>query len=598
MDRPERPRQSEVARIAEAARAHPAWVAFAAALIPRLIFLFELRASSPTFDAPEGGDSILYDRIATGASIPLRAYFHSPLYITFLKTFYRILGRDLFALRLAQNVIGALGCALVAHVTLKLFRSRRAALGAGLLAAVSGPVLFYEGQLGVDALMPFLVMACMALALNAWRRRDVASYAFLGAAIGITALGRAVVLAWIPVLLAWELTSRPARWKHAAALVAGAALMILPATIHNLKAEGDFVAITANGGLNFYVGNNEGANGAYVPPQGLAFRPGDVEGDYEGRRAAEDAEGRELTSSGVSAWWSRRAWTFISAEPGQAIWLMFEKMQLLVSDVEYPQLHDYRVYAEVAPILRRLPTAAYVVIPGLAGLLSIYVARERRPFARRLAVLTLVFAASFLPFFVVGRYRAPWLLLLAPFAASWGLRVVGLYREGAWRSMLAPAMLALAVGWLSTLQVEVPGTGFQYMNFARASLTNGDPRRAAHWCERALHEDPSSVDAVALLGRLRRQEGRYDDAEEVLASSVARDPKNPAAWLELGRVRVETGHLDTGIEAFLASVDADPRSLEAWTALAEALRKAGRDEEAAAAERSLERLRASVKSTP
>src|ERR1700723_3404745 len=103
MDRPARPRKSEAARVVEAACAHPGWVAFVAALIPRLIFLFELRARSPTFYAVEGGDSILYDRIASGAPLPHRAFFHSPLYIAFLKAFYGIFHRDLFAVRLVQH---------------------------------------------------------------------------------------------------------------------------------------------------------------------------------------------------------------------------------------------------------------------------------------------------------------------------------------------------------------------------------------------------------------------------------------------------------------------------------------------------------------
>jgi hypothetical protein len=76
------------------------------------------------------------------------------------------------AVRLTQHVAGAFACALVAHVTLIVFQSRRAALGAGLASAVLGPVLFYEGQLGVDALMPCLVMGCVALALDAWRRKS------------------------------------------------------------------------------------------------------------------------------------------------------------------------------------------------------------------------------------------------------------------------------------------------------------------------------------------------------------------------------------------------------------------------------------------
>src|SRR5580658_8979704 len=104
-----------VARVASAACAHPFLLTFAAALLPRLIFVFELRARSPTFDAPEGGDSILYDRLASGLAAPERAYFHSPLYILFLKAFYWTAGRNLFALRLAQHVLGALACGLVVH---------------------------------------------------------------------------------------------------------------------------------------------------------------------------------------------------------------------------------------------------------------------------------------------------------------------------------------------------------------------------------------------------------------------------------------------------------------------------------------------------
>ncbi len=587
--------KSGAARIVAGACAHPAWVAFVTALVPRLVFLYELRARSPTFEAPEGGDSILYDRLASGVPEPVRAYFHSPLYIEFLKILYRIYGRNLFAVRLTQHVIGAIGCALVAHVTLKVLRSRPAALGAGLLAAVLGPVIFYEGQLGVDGLMPFLVMGCVALAMDGWRRKKTLTFAMLGAVIGLTALGRPVVLAWIPFLLLWEVLPRPRRWMHCVALLAGTFVMIMPVTISNWRAEKTFILITANGGLNLFIGNNEAANGAYVLPQGVAFRPGDVADDFEGRRAAEDAEGKKLNSAGVSAWWSKRAWAFIRKEPGQEVWLALLKAQLLTSDTEYTQLHDYAVYREVAPVLGVLPTAGYVVVPGLAGLIGFFLKRERRPVAKRLAILWLVFAGSFIPFFVVGRYRVPLLLLILPFAVMWVKEVTAFYRQGAWRSLLLPGTLAAAVAVVATLPMNVPSTGFQYMNFARAALDKGDRRDAAHWCERALHDDPNNVEAVALLGRLRRQEGRYDDAEQVLEASVKQNPQNAAAWLELGRLRMETGHPDSAIEALRASIDADPRSLETWSALAAALHAAGQEEDAQAAERSYKRLSTAIK---
>ncbi len=39
---------------------------FLLALIPRALVLCDLRSDLPTFSAPEGGDSIFYDRVASG----------------------------------------------------------------------------------------------------------------------------------------------------------------------------------------------------------------------------------------------------------------------------------------------------------------------------------------------------------------------------------------------------------------------------------------------------------------------------------------------------------------------------------------------------
>src|SRR5262249_17405128 len=161
----------------------------------------------------------------------------------------------------------------------------------------------------------------------------------------------AVVLAWMPLLLVWAIAPRRPRWRSGGALLLGAALVVAPVTLRNYAAEGDFVLITANGGLNLYIGNNEAANGAYVLPQGMAFRPGDAADDFEGRRVAEESEGRPLRSAEVSAWWSRRAMSFVRASPGRAAGLVLQKAKLLVSHAEYMQLHDYDVYREVAPIL-------------------------------------------------------------------------------------------------------------------------------------------------------------------------------------------------------------------------------------------------------
>jgi 4-amino-4-deoxy-L-arabinose transferase-like glycosyltransferase len=559
-------------------------------MLPRLVLLFQLRAHAPTFHAPEGADSILYDQIASGAAEPLRAYFHSPLYIWFLTALYKVFGRDLFAVRLVQHMLGAAACVVVHHVAWRLFRSRATAMLAGILAALSGPVIFYEAQIGVDAIMPLLVVCSAALVVRASRRGRLVDWALAGAAVGVTALGRAVVLTWLPLLVAWALAANGTRLRRAARaaiLAAGAALVIAPVTIRNYLAEGDFVLISANGGLNFYIGNHAGANGGYVHPRGLSFRPGDPSDDFEGARAAEESTGRAMSSAEVSAWWSQQAWAFVRESPGEAARLARAKAQLLVSNTEIMQLQDYDVYGEVAPVLRALPTAAFIVVPGLVGLASLLASR-RRPLARRVAWLALLFGISFLPFFVVGRYRTPWLLLLAPFAARSIAGLLSSARARRWPrvGLSMAAGTAVLVVAMQPLGASVPSVGFQYMAFARASLARGDRAAAARFCAQALARDPAWVDASALLARLDREEGNTDAAEKVLAAGLALRPRAAPLRLELGRLRLATHQPDAAADALRASIEADPRSIEAWSALADALRAAGRDKEAEAAARS------------
>jgi 4-amino-4-deoxy-L-arabinose transferase-like glycosyltransferase len=589
-----------LARDAAIAGAHalarrPGLVVFVAAMLPRLVFLAQLRAHSPTFWLPEGGDSMLYDRIASGAPEPLRAYFHSPLYIGLLSGAYKLFGRDLLVVRLLQHVLGAASCVLVHWVTLRVFHSRSAALLAGLAAAATGPVLFYEGQIGVDGVMPFLVMACVALVVRASLRGRAVDWALVGLALGVAALGRAVVLVWLPVLLLWALMSRPplaARLRAASGLLLGAALVIAPLTIRNYVVEKDFVLISANGGINLFIGNNPRANGAYIYPPGVDFRPGNPFDDFEGRGAAEESEGHPMTSAQVSSWWSKRAWQFIESHPDRTAALAFEKAKLLVSDAEYMQLQDYEVYREVAPVLGVLPRAGLLVVLGLAGLAMLANSEKRHPLGRRVAVLMLLFAAGFLPFFVVGRYRTPWLLLLAPFAGFAIVQMGRALRSRAWDRAAIAAVAAMAMLWVTTRPLDfAPGAGFQYMSFARAALRSGDRPAGEHWCERATARDPRAIDAATLLARLWREDRRYDDAERVASQALARFPRDPGALLELGRVRLETGRVEAAIGALQASVDGDPRSLEAWSALAGALHAAGREEDAQTASRSLAMLR-------
>src|SRR5690606_17668163 len=107
------------------------------------------------------------------------------------------------------------------------------------------------------AVLPFLVAVGAHVAVVTLMRPSVSRAALLGVTIALNALGRATSLVWMVVTAIGLLRRRaPApRGKHLLALVLGAVVVIAPVTLRNWIVERDFVLITANGGLNFYVGN-------------------------------------------------------------------------------------------------------------------------------------------------------------------------------------------------------------------------------------------------------------------------------------------------------------------------------------------------------
>jgi tetratricopeptide (TPR) repeat protein len=403
------------------------------------------------------------------------------------------------------------------------------------------------------------------------RRRDLASVVVSGLAIGMTALLRAVVLVWVPLLLIrlWR------RERHQAlALAAAVALPIAPVTVRNYVVEHDVVLITANFGLNLYVGNHPRATGAYVLPEGLWFRPGDPADDYAGYDAATRALGHRPRSSELSAWWSGRALRFIAHEPSRALALGAAKLALLVNDYEYPQLYNYYGYATICLILRVLPTAGWVIAPGLVGL-ALALFRPRRDDERLLASMALLFALSFVPFFVVDRYRCAWLPLLAPFAARALAQLADALRRRSW----APAGALFAGTLLSAgaafAHVDGPTVAPQYFAFGEARFADHDVEGALSWYRRAAAADPRDARVQANMGVTLAELGRLDEAEAALRRAAESWPGSERIQNDLGLVYRRLGRNEEAARAFRAAIQLNPTLVEAWVGLAELLSQTG-----------------------
>ncbi|HKE14072.1 MAG TPA: tetratricopeptide repeat protein [Kofleriaceae bacterium] len=564
----------------------PLWL-LALALLSRLVFFVELRAA-PTYEHPEGGDSILYDKIAAGAPEPARAYFHSPLYQWYLGGMYGAFGRDLTLVRAVQHLAGCLMVLLVWATTRELFGSRAIAAVAGAAMAVCGPLVFFEGQLLVDALMPLLVAAVPAALLLHARRPRAATAAAVGLTIAIAALARGVALIWAPVVAVWIWRGGGPglrRTGHALAFAGAMALSIAPVTLRNYLVEGDLVAITANGGLNLYIGNHSQATGSYVLPAGLWFEPGDPTDDYAGFTAAARELGHRPSSGELSSWWSHKALDYVADHPARTAALAGTKLKLLINDFEYPQLYNYDGYRAICPILGLLPTAGWIVAPALVGL-GLALGRRRRTHERLLAVIAVLFAASFIPFFVVDRFRCAWLPLLAPFAAAAMVELVVACRARRWApaAALTVAMAASAAAVFAPIDGPTPAA--QYFAFGEAEVAAGDLRAAIDWYEKAADADPRQPRVLANLGVTLARVGRFADAESALRRAADLWPGSDRVQNDLGRVYVQLGRPADAERAFRAAIQLNPGLGEAYANLGDLFLRRGEPTRAADAFRS------------
>ncbi len=514
---------------------------FAVALAVRLLALAQLRGTA--WNDVLLGDAAHFDawglRLAQGQSDRGTVFFQAPLYPYLLGALYKVFGHVPDLVRALQCVGGAVAAALVTSTTRRL-ASGRAALCAGLFAALYAPAVWYDLQVEKTSFSLLLTAALLwwlvprADAPNNWRRAAAA-----GVTVSALALLRenAHILA-LPV--AWALGrgagDRAARRRLWGAFAAALALCLLPVALHNLDAGGAPLPTTSNAGVNFWIGNGEGANGQYrelVPGRGdPAYEQQDA------RRLAEQATGRKLSPTGVSRFWLGRALADIGAGPGRFASLLAHKARLLVDRHEVMDAVSLEAFQDASWGLRALSPFSFGLLLPLA--IAGFVAARRRPEAWPLAAAAAVLAASIVAFFVMGRFRLGLAPLLFPAA--------GLALDAArdWRRERAAMALLVLVAVLAWWPGAAPGDprAAAASNLANEYLRRSDFPAAEKWAAEAWRRADGSAEAAYNLGLALRWQGKFDQAQAPLQAAMRLQPAYaPDCLAEVGACRAGLGDL-------------------------------------------------------
>ncbi len=503
--------------------------------------------------------------IAGGRLVGEEPFLSAPLYPYFLGLL-RALGLGLPGIYAVQALLQAATAWLLGRVALHHLRAERAAVVCAALFLLLADPAYAVGRLLNGSLQLLCVVGLWrALQLageGRGRRQDLA----LGAVAGLNVLANPAMVLALPLIAAWRW--RRASWGAAARVLAPAALVIAPATAHNLAASGEPVLVSAQAGVTFSHGNAPGADGTYHPIPGVST--GRLKQNRDAYRLAEQATG-EGGWRATSRYFFRRGLSWWADEPGAAVGAALRKLGLFFGahasgDVALPELERE---AGLKPWKGVIP-APLVLLPAALGL-ALALRRRRAGFAEALLFLMPLLVVAV--FFYSPRYRMP----VLPVAVV--LTVGEALRRHRWRgAVLATGIAALVGGG----QLEPDEDGLQPAfehKLGEAYEAEGDLQQAAIRYRKAM--TLGFPDAAASLGHVQRRMGAEGDGLETLRAAARAQPDNPYARRSLGVALAENGFWLEAEAEFRAAIALDPGDWEALTGLGNVLFETGRPELAA-----------------
>ncbi len=510
------------------------------ALILRLIYLLQVRDNphfyQPTMD-PEfhlrWAQSIL-----AGGFWGSEVFFRAPLYPYLLALFHVVSGGDLFYVRLLQHGLGVVA-------VWGLYRLGRATISepagkiAGILAACYAPLIYFEDELLLDFLLVGFTVLLFYGLLQCSRLRQTRWLWVTGLTIGLFAITRPTILVCVPIFVWWVWKEAPVesatagRLRRVTLILAGILIPILPVTVRNAVVGNDFVLISSQGGINFFIGNNAEADGlsaAMPEPWGHTWQLADV------RAYADKQAGRSLKPSELSDFWLGRAIDWWGNDPQAALQLTGKKAILLLTnrEVSNNQNIDY-FWRNYAPIVSFLPLSFGIV--AAFGLVGLFVSIRRNRLVGLMLVFLGIYGLTVVAFFVPGRFRLP----------------------------LIPILLLGCGGFIDMATTSLRRKVFKWIGLAAIPLAVILVISFGSWYQTAPQTD---AQALYQQGNAALREQNYTEAIRLFKETLAAHPGYPEAHLNLGVAYFHKRMVRDAEEQFQQELEVNPRSAKAYANLA------------------------------
>jgi len=571
---------------------------FLLAFTLRLIYLLQVK-SNPHFFSPTM-DPLYHDiwaqNIAGGNWVGSKVFFRAPFYAYFLAIVYKIFGHNYIIPRLIQHLVGSFSCILVYFLAKRLF-NRKVAIVATLLAAFYGMFFYFENELLLDSFLVFFDLLLILLLLKAKDSPGFLSWLACGLILGLSAITRPTILVFIPFVWLWifllfiqdgstsfgfaqdkSLTIKR-RWKEVLTFcvmfLIGSTLAIFPLTLRNYLAAKDFVLISSQGGINFYIGNNENSDGMSA----IFYKQDWQYHDFQ--QMAEKESERSLKPSEISDFYYKKGIGFMLNQPQRAFKLLVKKLYLFWNKFEISNNQDIYFFRRYSSLIRILPLGFWLIGPlGLVGMVL-----SSKKWKNTLLPILFVFSymLTVVMFFVTARFRLPvipFLIIFSSFALVW-----------LWEKLSTRELRNLALFFLLLFPFLILTNSNAYHlsvgDFSQAHFSLGNVHLKAGKLDLALEEYDLALERNPNLPRAHLNKGivflrkkEYDKAEEEFHHELKINPDEDKAYNNLSAVYRLQGLYDKAVGAAQKAVRLKNYYLEAHMNLGLAYQNQGNYEKA------------------
>ncbi len=560
------------------------YLVIAVALLTRLAYFFQYAGTPfyavPMWDAGEYHDMAI--ALSKGSLHPSFA-FRPPLYPILLGVVYMIFGVGPLVPSLLQIAGGVYACVLVQRIATRLF-GEWAGLGAGLAAALSGMMVFFDLELMPTSLEVILMLLLLNELIgfadnkskceSAKVRKCEGGGVLAGVWFALAVLARPVILPLLVPFLMWGWWVK-AGWQKLTAFALVGLSSLLFMLLLNLSAGNGAMLTPAQGGVNFYIGNRPGADGftATLPNVGSGWGWDTI------TKLAEKDEGRSLTPKEVDSYYWKLGRQAIASDPMGWLKLQMRKGQLIWNHLEISNDRDIYYHAHRYPIIGWLLWIGLPLFLPFAALCLWVFVDDRRVM---LLTATFVFySATVTLFFVNGRFRhplTPVFLVLAAGGVKWIVERIR-RKDFRFNRYNGGAVLYFLIGAVSPFIVD-PGIDpkrwdYGYFTEATALEKMGQVDQAEVLYKKALEANPRAPFVNFNLGDIERSKSHLEKAAEYYYNELAIQPSYGKAWNNLGLMAQASGNNDRALECFEEAIRVRPDLAEAVINASTAWQKKG-----------------------